>query len=136
MAQILIVEDEPLIALLAADWVEDLGHIALGPASTLSAAVDLANTTDIDSAIIDVSLGHESGVTLAEHLAARGVPFVFASGHAPADIGSGHLAAAILTKPFSFDAFKQAVDALTGEPRPYTAERTGKKSVSENGQAA
>ena len=126
MMRILIVEDKPLIALLAANWVEDLGHIVLGPAGTLSAAVDLANTTNIDSAIIDVSLGHESGVTLAQQLAARGVPFVFASGHAPADIGSGHLAAAILTKPFSFEAFKQAIDALTQEPRPCTAEKTGK----------
>ena len=134
MAQILIVEDEPLIALLAANWVEDLGHVALGPVGTLTAAVDLVNTTNIDSAIIDVSLGHESGVTLAEQLAARGVPFVFASGHAPTDISSSHLAAAILTKPFSFEAFKQAIDVLTKELRPHTAERTG-KNVSENGHA-
>ena len=113
MARILIVDDEPLIALLTADWVEDLGHVPVGPVHALRASLDLAETTDIDGAIIDVSLGHESGIPLAELLAARGIPFVFATGHAAADIGSSHLAASILAKPFEFEAFKEAVHALT-----------------------
>ena len=113
MARILVVDDEPLIALMVADWVKELGHAPVGPVYALRAALDLLDTTDIDGAIIDVSLGTESGIPLAERLVARGLSCVFASGHAEAFIGSRHLAVAILSKPFSFEAFKVAVRALT-----------------------
>ena len=90
--------------------------------------MDLLDTTNIDGAIIDVSLGTESGIPLAERLVTQGLPCVYASGHAEASIGSRHLAVAILSKPFSFKAFKEAVGALTHRSGPRTVALKVEKS--------
>ena len=112
MARILIVDDEPLIAMLTEEWVVDLGHTPVGPAHGLKAALDLVATSDIDGAIIDVTLGRESAYPLAEVLAARGIPFVFATGHSEADIERGHAAVAVLVKPFGLKPFEAAVKTI------------------------
>ena len=47
MARILIVDDEPLIAMLAGDWLDELGHVTVGPALSLRDAVPLVED-DLD----------------------------------------------------------------------------------------
>ena len=115
MANILVVDDEPMIALLTGEWVVDLGHKSVGPAHTLNAALALVASTDIDGAIIDVSLGRESGYPLAKVLAERGIPFAFATGHSAAAIERGHGAVAVLVKPFGLNAFQAAIEAIVSK---------------------
>ena len=112
MARILVVDDEPLIALLTEEWVTELGHTPVGPAGNLKAAFELVANSDIDGAIIDVTLGRESAYPLAEALAARGVPFAFATGLSEAAIERGHAAVAVLVKPFGLKPFKNALEAI------------------------
>ena len=112
MARILVVDDEPLIAMLTGEWVADLGHTPVGPAHGLKAALDLVATSDIDGAIIDVTLGRESSYPLAEVLAARGIPFAFATGLSEAAIERGHAAVAVLVKPFGLQPFEAAVKTI------------------------
>ncbi len=111
MARILIVDDEPLIALMIEDWVLELGHAPVGPAHDLASALSLAESP-LDAAIIDVSLGKDSGVPVARVLATKRVPFAFATGHALATSDQSLEPSAILNKPFEFDAFRKAVDAM------------------------
>ena len=54
--KVLIVEDEPFIALDLSLGVEDAGGTALGPASTVAHALALIETTRPDAAIVDVDL--------------------------------------------------------------------------------
>ena len=56
MARILIVDDEPLIAMMAEDWLDELGHAAVGPAHDLDGALALVDR-DLDAAILDLTLG-------------------------------------------------------------------------------
>ena len=70
MARILVVDDEPLISAMTEDWLSELGHVVVGPAYNLAAALKLAET-DLDAAIVDVSLGHEKSYPLADALSAR-----------------------------------------------------------------
>ena len=112
MANILVVDDEPLISMMIEDWVVDLGHKPVGPAQSLNAALALVASTDIDGAIIDVSLGRESGYPLAKVLAERGIPFAFATGHSAAAIERGHSAVAVLVKPFGLNSFQAAIEAI------------------------
>ena len=56
MARILIVDDEPLIAMLAENVADELGHAAVGPAHDLDGALALAED-DLDAAILDLTLG-------------------------------------------------------------------------------
>ncbi len=88
MARVLIVDDEPLIAMLAQDWLEDLGHQTVGPAHDLKTALTLA-MEPLDAAILDVSLGADKSYEVARRLRAQDVPFAFATGHAPGPAAEG-----------------------------------------------
>lgn len=54
--KVLVVEDEPFIALDLAFGVEEAGGTALGPASTVAQALALIETSRPDAAIVDVDL--------------------------------------------------------------------------------
>ena len=125
MFRILVVDDEPLIAMLTEEWVTDLGHKAVGPAHSLKEALYLVENTDIDGAIIDVSLGRESAYPLANLLAARGIPFAFATGCSESRIESGHSAVAVLLKPFGLGMLEAALDRIVSSrlQRPTDARR-------------
>ena len=111
MARILIIEDEPLVALLEEQWVLDLGHEVVGPAQTLATALTLAETSP-DAAIIDVRLGRDNSSPVVKVLIARNIPFVFATGHDIADLDPTYCALPPLSKPFAFEEFRGAVQAL------------------------
>jgi CheY-like chemotaxis protein len=102
-ARVLIVEDEALVAMLLEDMLADHGCSVAGSASRLSQALALATDPHLafDAAILDVNLGGEPIFPVAEALAARGAPFIFATGY-----GAGGLPAAwrnrpTLQKPFN-----------------------------------
>ena len=111
MARILVVDDEPLIAMLAEEWLDELGHETVGPALSLAEALALVEE-DLDAAILDVSLGADTSFALADRLKARDVPFAFATGHAGDARDSDRGAVARLPKPFEFEAFRSVVAAL------------------------
>jgi CheY-like chemotaxis protein len=111
MAQILVVEDEPLVSVITEEWLAELGHVVVGPAANLDLALELAETP-IDAAIIDVSLGRQSGYPAAERLAARGVPFVFATGYGQEGLDPAWRGRPTLMKPFEFETFRVAVERM------------------------
>jgi len=110
MARVLIVDDEPLIAMLAQDWLEDLGHQTVGPAHDLKTALALT-AEPMDAAILDVSLGAEKSYEIARRLTAHAIPFAFATGHAPGE-AKEFAGALTLPKPYSFETFSGVVSAL------------------------
>ena len=67
MAKILVVDDEPLISAMTEEWLSELGHVVVGPAHNLATAMELAGT-EIDAAIVDVSLGRDKSYPLADAL--------------------------------------------------------------------
>ena len=77
--RILIVEDEPLIALDIADLIAAQGAEIVGPAFTLDQAQALAAAKALDGALLDIDLGRTLVWPLAETLHALGVPFAFVS---------------------------------------------------------
>ncbi len=112
MARILIVDDEPLIAMMAEDWLDELGHAAVGPAHDLNSALALADG-DLDAAILDLTLGGEESYPVATRLRELGVPFAFATGHGRDYLKPDFRDAPQLPKPFEFETFRLIVEALT-----------------------
>jgi CheY-like chemotaxis protein len=112
MAQILVVDDEPLIAMTMGDWVTDLGHEAVGPAIGLEEALSMCEAARLDAAILDVSLGPVTTEAVAVRLFERGVPFAVASGHDAASLSSVFARGAHLSKPYGFEAFRRMVEIL------------------------
>ena len=79
--RVLIVEDEPFIALLLADQMADLGYTIVGPAFSLDEARCLAATGPIDLALLDYSLHGKFADEIADILIRRKIPFLFATGY-------------------------------------------------------
>lgn len=111
MAKILIVDDEPLIAMLVEAWIADMGHEPIGPAYSLADAHGFVEG-QLDAAVVDLTLGPESGVPIAEALLAKGVPFVYATGQAEGQLDHLPPSAGVLMKPYSFEAFVAAVKIM------------------------
>ena len=80
---VLLVEDEALLALDLELALRDAGADVIGPAMRLRDGLALVGEdTEIDVAVLDVDLAGEEVFPLADRLAARGIPFLFHTGHA------------------------------------------------------
>ena len=104
--RILVLEDEFLLAMEAAETLEELGAIVVGPAHRIDTALALLGEP-IDAALLDVNIGGVSSRLVAERLAELGVPVIFATGYgAHAGVTAG---AAILDKPYTREQVKAAM---------------------------
>jgi DNA-binding response OmpR family regulator len=111
--RILIVEDEPLIAMMIEDFLDVLGKTAAGSADTVDAALAMIAEGGIDAAILDVNLRcGEKSFPIADALAAKGIPFVFATGGSQDMVAEGYRDRPTLPKPFTMDGVSKALDAL------------------------
>jgi CheY-like chemotaxis protein len=99
--RILIVEDEPLVALMLEDYVQEMGcRFALSATGTNPALEIIENMTP-DFVILDVMMANgEPDFAIADDLAKRNIPFIFCSGHAPSIIAERHRRRPFLSKPF------------------------------------
>ena len=111
MAKILIIDDEPLITAMMEDWLSELGHLVVGPAHNLATAMELA-ASEIDAAIVDVSLGKDNSYPLVEALIARGLPFALATGYGQDGIEPRYRGRLMLRKPFDFATFRGTIAEL------------------------
>ena len=79
--RVLVVEDEILIGMLLEDMLGELGYAIAATASRVDEAAALARDGEFDAAILDVNLNGQDVYPVADILAARGIPFVFATGY-------------------------------------------------------
>jgi CheY-like chemotaxis protein len=111
---ILIVEDEPLIAMMLEDFLESLGHTVAGVAETVQDAMDRLDAGGFDIAIVDVHLKNGEHVwPVADRLADAGLPFVLATGGHIEPPPARHAGAPVLSKPYTIDSIEPALDAAT-----------------------
>jgi CheY-like chemotaxis protein len=79
--RILVVEDEPLLAMASADLLVDSGCTVAGPVSSVKQGMQLIEQEAIDGAILDINLRGEMVFPLADALAERSIPFVYVTGY-------------------------------------------------------
>jgi|SRR5215217_4299843 len=106
--RILVVEDEPIVALSLQDMLEDLGYAVVGPAFRVAAGLDLAQSEAIDAAILDVNMAGEDSYEIGRTLRARNIPYLFATGYGRQGLAPGYDDVAVLQKPYR----EAQVDAL------------------------
>jgi DNA-binding NtrC family response regulator len=105
---ILILEDEPIIGLALEDMLADRGASVLF-ASGIEEAQDLVAAKTINSAILDVNVHGARSYGVAEALAARKIPFVFATGYGDRAHPPEFAAIPTISKPYSFDDIAAAL---------------------------
>lgn len=116
MAKILIVEDEPLIAMMLEDFVESLGHQVSGTPDSVDDALAAVGQGGFDIAILDINLRDNlPGWPVADALADNGIPFLLASGGQIDSPPDRHAMTPYLAKPFTLGSVKEAIEeALAG----------------------
>ncbi|MDN3277726.1 response regulator [Frankia sp. RB7] len=111
-ADVLIVEDDPIIAIDFEDRVLGFGVTRVRSVGSVAQALDAINARAPDFALLDVELIREKSFAIAERLAALKIPFVFVTGYgAETSIPAQFAARPRLQKPCSSDALEAALQA-------------------------
>jgi DNA-binding NtrC family response regulator len=109
-AQVMIMEDEPLVALELQIIVEDMGHHVCAVVDTEADAVREANATSPDLVIADIQLRQGNGLAAMERIAGwREVPVIFVSGNHTFTPNSQIRTARFIAKPFRVESLRKAV---------------------------
>ena len=98
--KVLVVEDEPLLAITLKDVLTGSGCTVIGPASSLKQGMRLIEKEAVDGAILDVNLRGEMVFPLADALAERSIPFVYVTGYSKLLRACNH-GRPVLQKPYT-----------------------------------
>lgn len=118
---VLVLEDEPLIAMMTSGLITELNGTVLGPFASTRAA-EAAVGAEIDLAILDVNIGGDFAYPLADRLVERGVPVIFVTGYHIGAVEPRFAGRPVLTKPVDRDELALALingvsDKPAGPPR-------------------
>jgi light-regulated signal transduction histidine kinase (bacteriophytochrome) len=106
----LVLEDAMIIAMDAADMLEDMGASTVRITASVNAALAEIEQHEFQVAVLDVNLGAEQSVRVALKLAEIGVPYVLSTGYGESeDIRALYPPCEILRKPFSNESMQAAV---------------------------
>ena len=112
---ILIVEDEPLIAMMLEDFILSLGHEVCGNCDSVKAALEQIEQGNFDLAILDVNLKGESVWPVAAALRDKGTPFVLATGGHVDPPPPEFRNVPMIEKPYTIDRVTPIIDAALGQ---------------------
>ena len=109
--RILIVEDEPLIAMMLEDFLEALNKTHVATCDSVMAALAVIDAERPDAAILDVNLsGGEKSWPVADALAARSIPFILSTGGG--EDTPAHADRPRLVKPYTMENVDKALAEL------------------------
>jgi response regulator of citrate/malate metabolism len=111
--QILIVEDDPFVAIMIEDYLTILGRQIAGYAENVHGALAKIAALDIDAAILDVHLADgATSEAVATALRSANIPFIVTTGAPERVISDAFKGVPFLPKPFTLAALTQALTAL------------------------
>jgi CheY-like chemotaxis protein len=114
---VLVVEDEYLIAADLYVSLMDAGAMVVGPVPTIADALsELQSRDDIDAAVVDLNLRGEDGCAVADALATRGIPFVFATAYSAVSVPTRHAHVPMCGKPMDLRAIANVLAVSLGPP--------------------
>src|SRR5262249_28536216 len=102
MPGVLVVDDEPLIAMMVEDWLSELQYETVGPVGSAPEALALIGGVELDGAILDVNLGGHDSFAVAAALRGRSIPFAVATGHGHARLEERFKGAPTPLQPLDF----------------------------------
>ena len=114
--RILLVEDDPIIALDLRETLEAAGATVIGPARDAGSALAMLQDHAFDAAVLDHLIVGGDSVPVADQLARRGVHFLFHTSH------RGHLSqkfpgVPVIEKPSRPGELVAAIEALVKASR-------------------
>jgi DNA-binding response OmpR family regulator len=117
--RVLLLEDEPLIAMDVEQLCLDNGAAEVITVRALEEIDPQAAVSSVDVAIVDLMLSGVSTFDFARRLQQAGKPFIFASGHSDADeVQASFPEVAFVAKPYAGADLVNAVAAACGRLSP------------------
>jgi CheY-like chemotaxis protein len=121
---VLIIEDEPLVALDIENMLGENGCKTLGPANTVESALEHVALGGFDMALLDANLQGEGVDEVAEALTRSGASFAFVTGYGRDGLPEGFRQAPMVSKPFSEESLiaciSEVILARTSKAGPAT----------------
>jgi CheY-like chemotaxis protein len=97
------------VALQLEDMLSELGCAVVGPASRIGQALKLLDGQQVDAAVLDLNIAGELVYPVADALADRGLPYIFATGYGSSGLTDPYRDHPILQKPFPRKELRQAM---------------------------
>ena len=116
MTKVLIVEDEELIGMLLEEMLANRAFEVVGRATTLAQAQTMATSTEMDIALLDISLHGEPVFPVAQLLAERNIPFVFTTGYGAAGLPTAWAGHPVFCKPYNMQELTETLAKLAMRP--------------------
>jgi CheY-like chemotaxis protein len=108
--RVLLVEDEPIIAMTAEDMLEELGCIVVETVATLAEALEAVARADFDVVLLDINLNGTESLPVADRLREAGRPFVVTTGYGSPAAGG----APVVAKPYRLRDLEAAIEEALG----------------------
>lgn len=105
----IVVEDEPLVLMLVEDMLVEQGIAIAGTAADVPDAIRLAQSADVDLAILDAHIIGGDVKPVFEVLRGRQIPVIFSTGSSSHAIRETYGDVPVLAKPFIADDIKSAI---------------------------
>lgn len=107
---VLLIEDNIILALYAEDLLKQLGAKKVFTVSTVVTATQTIEIEDIDFAVLDINLGADNTLVFAKKISLLSIPFVFASGF-DEPFNLDHSLSSVLTvkKPYDKEKLANAI---------------------------
>ncbi|MEO9080361.1 MAG: response regulator [Rhodanobacter sp.] len=113
--RVMVVEDDPVVAMLVEDIVRDMGHEVLVNL-TLEQAMFEIEAGEVHAVLLDMHLRGEDGRPILLELLARHIPFLVLSGSDQSALKNEFPQIRIVAKPFNKAALEDAVRELLSKP--------------------
>lgn len=101
--RVLVVEDEPLVAMVIEDAIGELGHDVVGPIAEFHEALALVADGELCCAILDINIRGGNSYPVADILLRRGVPVLLMSGYNVQSLPERLQGETLLQKPFTVE---------------------------------
>jgi CheY-like chemotaxis protein len=107
---VFLVEDEVMIRMMVADMLEELGYSIAAEAGDINEAIKLAQSVEFDLAILDVNVNGKVISPVADLIAARNRPFIFATGYGSSGLPPEYRDRPAVQKPFQIETLARIIE--------------------------
>jgi DNA-binding response OmpR family regulator len=115
--RILVIEDEPLIAQMIEEMLQEAGYRVSGVAHTMAMARQEFVKLNFDAVLFDLHIGGQYRPETADFLLDKGVPFAFVTGYDYL-VEPRHQTVPALEKPFTPEQLRALLKNLVGSGSP------------------
>lgn len=113
LTRILVVEDNLIISMHLSTMLEELGARDIEAVATVAEAFEQLEAGAFTLAIVDIQVGRENGLVVADRCLTAGIPVILSTGFGDAMRPAISASEVLLNKPYSINDLERAIEKLS-----------------------